>query len=395
MASGSGLSVEQKQRMEENRRKALALREQRLKQQKGSGTFNVGGAVTAKAPVTPQGGFKSFQGVTQANKSTQGASSIVRPPQGASSIVKPPQGASSIVKPPQGACSIVKPPQGACSIVRQPQGASSIVKPPQGASSIVKPPQGASSIVKPPQGASTIVKPPQGACSIVKPPQGACSIVKPSQKGPSFVNPPQGGATTSRSTGGIVNANSSQSSLKTTNHIPQGNMAPSNGSSLSGINQGQAYPNGSSQSRISHGSGLPGAQAGSSSSSQPNIKTSSNFYSKSSTVPKNNNNTAASFQKTPVGSAAGIRASHPVSKDSSTIYNLWNTGGDGSKAGPSSVPAGSAAKNFLSGKNKVKGSCILQSRSRFEVQIGYSAAVIEIFKSMNSKMYGKYLEFNN
>ena len=363
MASGSGLSVEQKRRMEENRRKALALREQRLKQQKGSGPFNVGGTGTAKAPVAPQGGFKPFQGVTQTNKSTQGASSIVRPPQGASSIVRPPQGASSIVKPPQGASSIVKPPQGASSTVR------------------------------PPQGASYIVRPPQGACPIVKPPQGASSIVKPPQKGPSFVNPPQGGATIARSTGGIVNANSSQSSLKTTNHIPQGNMAPSNGSSLSGINQGQAYPNGLSQSRISHGSGLPGAQAGSSSSSQPNMKTSSNFYSKSSTVPKNNNTTAASFQKTPVGSSAGIRASHPVSKDSSTIYNLWNTGGDGSKAGPSSVPVGSAAKNFLSGKNKVKGSCILQSRSRFEVQIGYSAAVIEIFKSMNSKMYGKYLEF--
>lgn len=43
----------------------------------------------------------------------------------------------------------------------------------------------------------------------------------------------------------------------------------------------------------------------------------------------------------------------------------------------------------FSGK-PVKGDCVLVSRDRFEVKAGYSAPLIELFKTMNTKLYGRY-----
>ncbi|XP_048724582.2 SWI/SNF-related matrix-associated actin-dependent regulator of chromatin subfamily A-like protein 1 isoform X4 [Caretta caretta] len=67
-------------------------------------------------------------------------------------------------------------------------------------------------------------------------------------------------------------------------------------------------------------------------------------------------------------------------------------------AGPAtcsqSVGSGPSLKSFLktcSGWKKpsatVRGKCVLISRSRFEVEIGYAAEIIEVFKQMNSRNY--------
>lgn len=48
-------------------------------------------------------------------------------------------------------------------------------------------------------------------------------------------------------------------------------------------------------------------------------------------------------------------------------------------------------KNWKKPSALVKGKCILISRLRFEVDIGYSAEVIGVFKQMNSRNYGKSL----
>ncbi|XP_071102073.1 SWI/SNF-related matrix-associated actin-dependent regulator of chromatin subfamily A-like protein 1 [Haliotis cracherodii] len=45
-----------------------------------------------------------------------------------------------------------------------------------------------------------------------------------------------------------------------------------------------------------------------------------------------------------------------------------------------------SAKVFYS-QNTVKGQCVLESRERFRVDIGYHAGLVEIFKSLNSKLY--------
>ncbi|XP_065269355.1 SWI/SNF-related matrix-associated actin-dependent regulator of chromatin subfamily A-like protein 1 isoform X1 [Emys orbicularis] len=59
-----------------------------------------------------------------------------------------------------------------------------------------------------------------------------------------------------------------------------------------------------------------------------------------------------------------------------------------------SVSSGPSLKSFLktfSGWKKpsatVRGKCVLISRSRFEVEIGYAAEIIEVFKQMNSRNY--------
>lgn len=57
---------------------------------------------------------------------------------------------------------------------------------------------------------------------------------------------------------------------------------------------------------------------------------------------------------------------------------------------PPSVPQ-SANKpvNMFANIKPVKGQCILISRERFEVKVGYSQPLIELFKRMNTKLYGK------
>lgn len=46
-------------------------------------------------------------------------------------------------------------------------------------------------------------------------------------------------------------------------------------------------------------------------------------------------------------------------------------------------------KNWKKPSALVKGKCVLISRFRFEVDIGYSAEVIGVFKQMNSRNYGE------
>lgn len=42
------------------------------------------------------------------------------------------------------------------------------------------------------------------------------------------------------------------------------------------------------------------------------------------------------------------------------------------------------------GKQTLQGNCVLLSRDRFQVCVGYNAALIEVFKSMDTKLYGKH-----
>lgn len=48
-------------------------------------------------------------------------------------------------------------------------------------------------------------------------------------------------------------------------------------------------------------------------------------------------------------------------------------------------------KNWKKPSALVKGKCVLISRLRFEVDIGYSAEVIGVFKQMGSRNYGESL----
>lgn len=48
-------------------------------------------------------------------------------------------------------------------------------------------------------------------------------------------------------------------------------------------------------------------------------------------------------------------------------------------------------KNWKKPSALVKGKCVLISRLRFEVDIGYSAEVIGVFKQMDSRNYGESL----
>lgn len=47
-------------------------------------------------------------------------------------------------------------------------------------------------------------------------------------------------------------------------------------------------------------------------------------------------------------------------------------------------------KTFYNKSQSVKGKCVLISRERFEVAIGFSAPLIELFKQMKTKLYGKF-----
>ena len=57
------------------------------------------------------------------------------------------------------------------------------------------------------------------------------------------------------------------------------------------------------------------------------------------------------------------------------------------KAGPD------CSQTYGTNPGRLKGKCVLISRTRFEVNIGYSSTLIEVFKSMNTKHYGKYCQF--
>lgn len=57
-------------------------------------------------------------------------------------------------------------------------------------------------------------------------------------------------------------------------------------------------------------------------------------------------------------------------------------GADDSVRGQTSLPSAPSLA-FVSGK------CVLVSRARFEVDIGYSEELIALFKQMDSRNYGK------
>ena len=79
-----------------------------------------------------------------------------------------------------------------------------------------------------------------------------------------------------------------------------------------------------------------------------------------------------------------------------TSSNSWNknSGNSNPSAKPTTGNSNLIAKpatNVFSVKfgNNVKGKCVLISRERFEVQVGFSAPLVEVFKSMPTKLYGK------
>lgn len=56
---------------------------------------------------------------------------------------------------------------------------------------------------------------------------------------------------------------------------------------------------------------------------------------------------------------------------------------------PSQEKSGDKQRNiFGAGVKPIKGQCILISRERFEVKVGYSPPLIELFKKMKTKLYG-------
>jgi hypothetical protein len=84
---------------------------------------------------------------------------------------------------------------------------------------------------------------------------------------------------------------------------------------------------------------------------------------------------------------------------SSLLAKFTNPGSMSSPPWKSKAPGGEAASSGqganafpMFGKQKpVKGSCVLITRDRFEVNVGYSAPLVEVFKSMKSRQYGKYV----
>lgn len=62
-----------------------------------------------------------------------------------------------------------------------------------------------------------------------------------------------------------------------------------------------------------------------------------------------------------------------------------------SSSGVDMVSLLNMCKSWKKPSAHVKGKCVLISRSRFEVDIGYSAEVVGVFKQMNSRNYGESL----
>lgn len=69
--------------------------------------------------------------------------------------------------------------------------------------------------------------------------------------------------------------------------------------------------------------------------------------------------------------------------------NTFSTGASSSVE----VPAASSGRQgqVLKLKSVIKANFVILSRSRFKVQMSYDAAVIEIFKKMKTRSYGKLL----
>lgn len=68
-------------------------------------------------------------------------------------------------------------------------------------------------------------------------------------------------------------------------------------------------------------------------------------------------------------------------------YGTWHNKG----SRPSESQHGGLGKNQFYGQAQkpLKGQCVLISKDRFEVNIGFSQPVVEAFKTINSRVYGK------
>ncbi|KAJ8314137.1 hypothetical protein KUTeg_008698 [Tegillarca granosa] len=99
---------------------------------------------------------------------------------------------------------------------------------------------------------------------------------------------------------------------------------------------------------------------------------------------KKNSNTASSSQTRTNQSVSVGKYQKPQNSSLSNVETVAN-----SIAQSSVKPEGAAGKNHFStfGKNTVKGCCVLISRERFEVNVGYCAPLLEVFKSMKTKLY--------
>lgn len=99
---------------------------------------------------------------------------------------------------------------------------------------------------------------------------------------------------------------------------------------------------------------------------------------------KKNSNTASSSQTRTNQSVSVGKYQKPQNSSLSNVETVAN-----SIAQSSVKPEGAAGKNPFStfGKNTVKGCCVLISRERFEVNVGYCAPLLEVFKSMKTKLY--------
>ena len=82
----------------------------------------------------------------------------------------------------------------------------------------------------------------------------------------------------------------------------------------------------------------------------------------------------------------------PMSCDqSSKNFSLNTTSSFKAQSTVSDKPQSGGWNAFESvGKGTVKGKCVLFSRDRFCVEIGYSSPLIQFFKSLETKLYGKF-----
>ncbi|XP_067649630.1 SWI/SNF-related matrix-associated actin-dependent regulator of chromatin subfamily A-like protein 1 [Haliotis asinina] len=98
-----------------------------------------------------------------------------------------------------------------------------------------------------------------------------------------------------------------------------------------------------------------------------------------------------------LGSLASDKASlhskqfQQYSYSSSAVQNKYS-GWKNARTSSSSTYQSGAKKDPVSAKvfyssNVVKGHCVLESRERFRVEVGYHAGLVEIFKSLNTKLY--------
>ena len=104
-------------------------------------------------------------------------------------------------------------------------------------------------------------------------------------------------------------------------------------------------------------------------------------------------NLVTTFCDTNIKSNAALQNQNVTTASYQTNAQKPNTGKT-----PNTFQQQTSFENFQKGTNifatysgqTVKGDCVIVSRDRFEVKSGYSAPLVELFKSMNTKLYGEY-----